>query len=81
VAAAGPHGQQPLERTVTPVELFYDLVVVVLVGQAAHHLAGQLTWWGLAQFAAVFTLIWIGVLNGSRYHDLHGRDDAWGRTV
>ena len=76
-----PHGQQPLERTVSPVELFYDLVVVVLVAQAAHHLAGQLTWRGFAEYAAVFMLIWIAWLNGSLYHDLHGHDDARGRTV
>jgi low temperature requirement protein LtrA len=76
-----PHGEQPQERTVGPLELFYDLVVVVLVGQAADHLAGQPTWRGLAEFAAVFTLIWIAWLNGSLYHDLHGREDARGRTV
>ena len=29
----------------------------------------------------MFTLIWIAWLNGSLYHDLHGRDDARGRTV
>ena len=29
----------PRTRTVSPLELFYDLVVVVLVGQAAHLLA------------------------------------------
>ena len=76
-----PHGQQPLDRRVSPVELFYDLVVVVLVGQAAHHLSGHLTWRGLAEFTAVFTLIWIAWLNGSLHHDLHGRDDARGRTL
>ncbi|MCX5562409.1 low temperature requirement protein A [Streptomyces sp. NBC_00038] len=76
-----PHGEQPLERAVSPLELFYDLVVVVLVGQTAHHLSGHLNWRGLAEFAAVFTLIWIVWLNGSLYHDLHGREDARGRTV
>jgi low temperature requirement protein LtrA len=76
-----PHGEQPQERAVGPLELFYDLVVVVLVAQAADHLAGQPTWRGLAEFAAVFTLIWIAWLNGSLYHDLHGREDARGRTV
>lgn len=76
-----PHGQQPLERTVGPLELFYDLVVVVLVGQAAHRLAGHLTGRGLAEFTAVFTLTWIAWLNGTLYHDLHGREDARGRSV
>jgi low temperature requirement protein LtrA len=76
-----PHGQQPRERTVSPVELFYDLAVVVLVAQAAHRLAGQVTGRGLAEYTAVFTLVWIAWLNGSLYHDLHGRDDARGRTL
>jgi hypothetical protein len=31
-----PHGQQPRQRTVGPLELFYDLAVVVLVAQVAH---------------------------------------------
>ena len=31
-----PHGAQPRERVVGPLELFYDLAVVVLVAQAAH---------------------------------------------
>jgi len=29
-----PHGEQPRERAVGPIELFYDLAVVVLVAQA-----------------------------------------------
>lgn len=29
-----PHGEQPRERVVGPLELFYDLAVVVLVAQA-----------------------------------------------
>ena len=37
-----PHGEAPRDRVVGPLELFYDLVVVVLVAQAAHHLAGDL---------------------------------------
>jgi low temperature requirement protein LtrA len=44
---------------VGPLELFYDLAVVVLVAQDARHLALHLTWRGLGQFAAMFTLAWI----------------------
>ena len=76
-----PHGEQPRERVVGPLELFYDLVVVVLVAQAAHHLAGHLTWRGLGEFAAVFTLVWIAWANGSLHHELHGRDDARARST
>jgi len=66
---------------VGPLELFYDLAVVVLVAQAAHHLAGHLTWRGLGEFAAVFALVWIAWLNGSLHHELHGREDARGRST
>jgi hypothetical protein len=71
-----PHGEQPRERTVGPLELFYDLAVVVLVAQAARHLAGHLTWRGLGEFAVVFTLVWIAWANGSLHHELHGRDSS-----
>src|SRR5260370_36266494 len=76
-----PHGQQPRERGVGPLELFYDLAVVVLVAQDARHLALHLSWRGLAEFAAVFTLVWIAWLNGSLHHELHGREDARSRST
>ncbi|HEY3036991.1 MAG TPA: low temperature requirement protein A [Streptosporangiaceae bacterium] len=66
---------------VGPLELFYDLATVVLVAQAAHHLAGHLTWRGLGEFAVVFTLVWITWINGSLHHELHGRDDARARST
>jgi low temperature requirement protein LtrA len=66
---------------VGPLELFYDLATVVLVAQAAHHLAGHLTWRGLGEFAVVFTLVWIAWINGSLHHELHGRDDARARST
>jgi low temperature requirement protein LtrA len=76
-----PHGEQPHERVVGPLELFYDLAVVVLVAQAARRLAGHLTWGGFGEFAVVFTLIWIAWTNGSLHHELHGREDARGRST
>jgi low temperature requirement protein LtrA len=76
-----PHGEQPRQRVVGPLELFYDLATVVLVAQAAHHLAGHLTWRGLGEFAVVFTLVWITWINGSLHHELHGRDDARARST
>jgi hypothetical protein len=76
-----PHGEQPRERTVGPLELFYDLAVVALVAQAAHHLAGHLNWPGFGQFAAVFTLVWIAWVNGSLHHELHGHEDARARST
>lgn len=76
-----PHGEQPRERVVGPLELFYDLAVVVLVAQAAHRLAGHLDWRGLGEFAAVFALVWIAWANGSLHHELHGHEDARGRST
>jgi low temperature requirement protein LtrA len=75
------HGEQPRRRDVGPLELFYDLVVVVLVAQAARHFAGQLNWRGLGQYAAVFALVWIAWLNGSLHHELHGHEDVRGRSI
>ncbi|WP_329318956.1 low temperature requirement protein A [Streptomyces sp. NBC_01262] len=75
------HGEQPRERVVGPLELFYDLVVVVLVAQAGHHFAEHLTWHGLGEFAVVFALVWIAWLNGSLHHELHGHEDARGRSM
>ena len=75
------HGQQLRERVVSPIELFYDLAVVVLVAEDARHLALHLTWRGLAEFAVIFTLVWIAWLNGSLHHELHGREDARARST
>jgi hypothetical protein len=60
-----PHGQQPPERIVGPLELFYDLVVVVLIGQATRHLSGHLAWRGFGEYAAVFGLVWIAWVTGA----------------
>jgi low temperature requirement protein LtrA len=76
-----PHGEQPSERVVGPLELFYDLAVVVVVAQAAHHLASHLTWPGFGQFAVVFMLVWIAWANGSLHHELHGHEDARARST
>ena len=72
------HGDVIEGREVSVLELFYDLVYVVVISQAARHLSGQVTWAGVGKFAVVFGLIWLAWINGAVYHDLHGR--AEGRT-
>jgi low temperature requirement protein LtrA len=62
-------------------ELYYDLAVVVLVARDAGHLAGDLTWGGLGEFTAVFTLVWIAWINGSLHHELHGHEDVRARST
>lgn len=72
------HGQVIEDRTVSFLELFYDLVYVVVIGRAAHHLAGDIGWRGVGEFAVLFSLTWIAWLNGTLYYELHGREE--GRT-
>jgi low temperature requirement protein LtrA len=73
------HGEAIEDRSVSPLELFYDLVYVVCIGQAAHTLAGDVSWGGAVDFGAVFGLIWLAWMNGSLHHELHGRDDGRSR--
>lgn len=72
------HGDVIEGREVSFLELFYDLVYVVVISQAARHLAAGVTWGSTGQFVVVFGLIWLAWVNGAVYHDLHGR--AEGRT-
>jgi low temperature requirement protein LtrA len=76
-----PHGETIADRQVSNLELFYDLVYVAVIGQAAHHLAGHVTVRGVAEFAVVFALIWIAWINGSLYLELHGREDGRTRSI
>ena len=68
-------------RTASFLELFYDLVYVAVVSQAAHHLADHVSLRVVAEFAVVFALIWVGWINGTLYLELHGREDGRTRTV
>ena len=51
-----PHGGVRPGRTVSFLELFYDLVYVAVIAQAAHHLAEHVTARGIAEFAVIFSL-------------------------
>ena len=73
-----PHGEVIADRTVSALELFYDLVYVAVIAQAAHPLAEHVSARTTAEFAVVFGLIWTAWVNGSLYVELHGRQD--GRT-
>ena len=76
-----PHGEPIAGRTVSFLELFYDLVYVAVVSQAAHHLAEHVSPRSVGEFAVIFALIWVGWINGSLYLELHGREDGRSRTV
>ena len=76
-----PHGEVIADRTVSFLELFYDLVYVAVIAQAAHHLAEHVTARGIGEFALIFSMIWIAWVNGSLYVELHGRDDGRTRSL
>jgi low temperature requirement protein LtrA len=75
------HGEIIADRQVSSLELFYDLVYVAVIGQAAHRLASHVTAGGLAEFVVVFAVIWIAWVNGSLYLELHGREDGRTRSI
>jgi low temperature requirement protein LtrA len=45
-------------RQVTFLELFYDLVYVVLIAQLSHALAAHINWEGLGNYAFLFIIVW-----------------------
>ena len=68
-------GDQPEHRSVSFLELFYDLVYVVLIAQLAHGLAEHPDVSHLIRYFFLFIIVWWSWLNGSLYHDLHGNND------
>jgi low temperature requirement protein LtrA len=64
------------ERQVTFLELFYDLVYVILIAELAHTLSEHISLAGAAGFAFMFIIVWLAWLNGTMYHDLHGNNDV-----
>jgi low temperature requirement protein LtrA len=57
-------------------ELFFDLVFVVVISQLAHRLAEHPTWAGVGWFVFLFYAIWSSWTNGTLYYDLHGTNDV-----
>ncbi|MEZ4662638.1 MAG: low temperature requirement protein A [Caldilineaceae bacterium] len=63
------------ERRVTFLELFYDLVYVVVIAEVSHALAGHVDRQGILEFGLLFVLVWVAWINGTFYHELHGNND------
>ena len=68
-------GDRSEHRSVTFLELFYDLVYVVLIAQIAHSLAGHVDLAHVGQFVFLFIIVWWSWFNGMSFHDLHGNND------
>jgi low temperature requirement protein LtrA len=73
------HGEVEYSREVSFLELFSDLVYVVVVARAAHHLAEHVDWGGVRDFVILFGFIWLAWFNGTFWHELHAREDGRSR--
>lgn len=51
---------------------------MVVLARAARSLAEQVSWRGFFEFAVIFGMLWMAWMNGTIYHEFHGRED--GRT-
>ena len=60
------------ERKISWLELFYDLVYVIVISKVTHRLAEHADGAGLIDYAYLFMITFWGWYNGSQYHDLHG---------
>ena len=60
------------ERKITWLELFYDLVYVIVISRITQHFAAHPDFNGLVYYVFIFGMIFWGWLNGSMYYDLHG---------
>lgn len=63
------------DRRISFLELFFDLVFVVIVAQMAHRLAEHPDWAGVGWFVFLFYAVWSSWINGTLYYDLHGTND------
>ena len=70
-----PASDRSEERRVTFLELFYDLVYVVIIAELSHTLAGNMSLAGIGTFVFLFIIVWWAWFNGAMYHDLHGNND------
>jgi low temperature requirement protein LtrA len=63
------------ERRVTFLELFYDLVYVVIIAELSHSLAEHISLAGIGTFVFLAIIVWWAWFNGAIYHDRHGNND------
>jgi low temperature requirement protein LtrA len=70
-----------IDRRVTFLELFYDLVYVVLIAELAHALSKNIDLLGIGSFVFLFVIVWWAWINGTLYHDLHGSNDIRTRVM
>ena len=77
---ARPISDVPEERTVSFLELFYDLAYVVIIIQLTHTLAGHLDLSTTLEYIGLYAMVWFAWINGTFYHELHGNNDIRSRA-
>ena len=70
------YADRPADRRVTFLELFFDLVFVVVIAEIAHRLAEHPSWSGVGWFVFLFYAVWSSWINGTLYYDLHSTNDV-----
>lgn len=65
---------EKIERKISWLELFYDLVYVIAISTITHYVARQFSINALLDYFYLFVIIFWGWLNGSLYHDMHGTE-------
>jgi low temperature requirement protein LtrA len=70
------YADRPTDRRVSFLELFFDLVFVVVISQLAERLAEHPSWPGVGWFVFLFYGVWSSWINGTLYYDLHGTNDV-----
>jgi len=66
--------EQNRHRKVTWLELFYDLVFVVVIAEVSHYLAGHMTYGGVAGFIILFLPAWWAWIGGTFYSERFDTD-------
>ncbi|PID70672.1 hypothetical protein CSB37_01140 [bacterium DOLZORAL124_38_8] len=67
--------QRDTHRSITYLELFYDLVYVAIIIQLSHLVAGHVSWNTIFSYLGVLSMILWAWFNGSLYYELHGNKD------
>jgi low temperature requirement protein LtrA len=71
----GRYEDRRTDRRVSFLELFFDLVFVVVIAQLAHRLAEHPSWESVGWFVFLFYAVWSSWINGTLYYDIHTTDD------
>lgn len=69
------------ERKVSWLELFFDLVFVVIIARLAHHFGEHPSWYGLGELALLFIPVWWVWIAGTIYTDRFETEDLSYRTL